>query len=94
MRVGQAELDGGYLVSGLASFLDNAVTPCVVLEYSGQDATIALVSSLARQLHTVGTGNIAVWLGYSGSHARAAVDQIIDVALDEHGLTVQAIFMP
>jgi AraC-like DNA-binding protein len=94
MRVGQAELDGGYLLSGLASFADDAVTPCVVLEYSGRDATIALVDSLARQLRSVGTEDVAVWLVYSGSHARSAVDQIIDVAHDEHGLMVQAILMP
>ncbi|KAA0079752.1 AraC family transcriptional regulator [Mycolicibacterium sp. P9-64] len=94
MRVGHAELESGYLVRGLASFLDNAVTPCVVLEYAGRDATIELVNSLARQLRTVETDDIAVWLVYSGSHARPAVDQIIDAAHDEHGLTVQAILMP
>ena len=70
MRVGQADLDGGYLLSGLASFADDAVTPCVVLEYSGRDATLALVKSLARQLRSVGTDDVTVWL---------------DVAHDEHG---------
>jgi AraC-like DNA-binding protein len=30
MRVGQAELEHDYLLSGLASFVDTAVTPCVV----------------------------------------------------------------
>jgi hypothetical protein len=70
------------------------VTPCLVLEYSGRDATSALINSLARQLRSVGADEVAVWLVYSGSHAQSAVDQIIDVAYDEHGLTVQAILMP
>jgi AraC-like DNA-binding protein len=94
MRVGHAEIDQGYLLSGLASFVGEAVTPCIVLEYSGRDATVTLVKSLARQLHSVGTEDVAVWLVYNGSHARQAVDEIIDVAHDEHGLTVQAILMP
>jgi hypothetical protein len=94
MRVGHAELEQGYLLSGLASFADEAVTPCVVLEYSGRDATVALVNSLAGQLRTIGTDGVAIWLVYSGSHARSAVDEIIDVAYDEHGLTIQAILMP
>jgi hypothetical protein len=37
---------------------------------------------------------VDVWLVYSGSRARSAIDEIIDVANDEHGLTVQAILMP
>ena len=94
MRVGHAELESGHLLSGLSSFVDSAVTPCLVLEYSGRDATSALINSLARQLRSVGADGVAVWLVYSGSHARSAVDQIIDVAHDEHGLTVQAILMP
>jgi AraC-like DNA-binding protein len=94
MRVGQAEIDRGYLLSGLASCVGEAVTPCVVLEYSGRDATLALVDSLARQLRSIGTEGVAVWLIYGGSHARAAVDEIVDSAYDEHGLTVQAILMP
>jgi hypothetical protein len=94
MRVGHAELESGHLLSGLSSFVDSAVTPCLVLEYSGRDATSALINSLARQLRSVGADEVAVWLVYSGSHAHAAVDQIIDVAHDEHGPTVQAILMP
>ena len=94
MRVGHAEIDRGHLLSGLASFVGEAVTPCIVLEYSGRDATASLVKSLARQLRSVGADDVAVWLVYNGSHARQAVDQIIDVAHEEHGLTVQAIFMP
>ncbi|HEX7825420.1 MAG TPA: hypothetical protein VF477_10995, partial [Mycobacterium sp.] len=94
MRVGQAEIDGGYLLSGLSSFVDEAVTPCVVLEYSGREATAALVNSLAGQLRSIGTDGVAVWLVYGASHARSAVDEIIDLANDEHGLTVQAILMP
>jgi glyoxylate utilization-related uncharacterized protein len=78
----------------LSSFVDSAVTPCLVLEYSGRDATSALINSLARQLRSVGADGVSVWLVYSGSHARSAVDQLIDVARDEHGLTVQAILMP
>ena len=94
MRVGQAEIDRGYLLSGLALFVGEAVTPCVVLEYSRRDATLALIDSLARQLRSIGTEGVAVWLIYGGSHARAAVDEIVDSAYDEHGLTVQAILMP
>jgi hypothetical protein len=32
----------------LSSFVDSAVTPCLVLEYSGRDATSALISTRSR----------------------------------------------
>lgn len=91
MRIGPAEVESGYLLSGLASFEDIHVTPCLVLEYSSREATLALIAAVARQLHEIGRNEVPVWLMYCGLHARDAVDQLIDVARDEYGLAVQAI---
>ena len=92
MRVGHAELENAMMRSGLASLSEAGVTPCIVVEYTGRDSTAALLDAVARQVRDLSLGTVAVWLVYSGAHARTAVDDVIDTQL-QHGLDIQPVLM-
>jgi AraC-like DNA-binding protein len=94
MRVGAAELDGDHLLEGLASFRGIDSTPCLVVEYSGRDSTIAALAKLAALLRRVDAVDVDVWLCYNGLRLRDAVDTVIDAAEHDHGLPVQAVMVP
>lgn len=93
MRIGHTELENGVMSSGLASFSDAGVTPCVVVEYTGKDSTAALLDALAQQMHELSLDAVPMWLVYSGVHARGAVDNLIDDAHLRHGLDIQPVLM-
>lgn len=93
MRIGPTEVSGHHLVQGIGSFATINATPCLVLEFSDRQGTLELISALAGQLRELPDVDVAIWLTYSALHAQSVVDDVIDVARDEHGLTVQAILM-
>ncbi|KAA0092063.1 AraC family transcriptional regulator [Mycolicibacterium sp. P1-18] len=93
MRIGHAELENGMMRSGLTSLSEAGVTPCIVVEYNGRDATAALLDAVARQLRDLSVGTVPMWLVYSGIHARMAVDGLVDDAHTRHGLDVQPVLM-
>ncbi|MCV7424456.1 AraC family transcriptional regulator [Mycobacterium yunnanensis] len=92
MRFGPAEVQGRGALSGLASFDQAGITPCIVVEYSGREATAFLIDALATQLRDAGLTTVPVWLSYSGIHARGAVDCLVDDAHTRHDLDIQPVF--
>lgn len=94
MRIGSAELESGFLLSGLSSFASAGVSPCLVLEYAGRDATGALIADLAARLREVNALGLPIWLVYNGLHLRTAIDEIVGTASQAHGLSVQAVLVP
>jgi len=92
MRFGPAELENGAALSGLASFEQAGVTPCIVVEYAGREATASVIDALAGQLQDVELATVPVWLTYRGLHARDAVDDLVDDAHARHHLDIQPVF--
>lgn len=93
MRIGRTELEEGVMGRRLASFSDAGVTPCIVVEYVGRDATAALLDALVRQLRDLNLDALPMWLVYSGVHARQTVDDLVDDAHIRHGLDIQPVLM-
>lgn len=93
MRVDVNGLDGDDLLEGLASLSEIDATPCLVVEYSGPESTIAALAKLAALLRRVGDVEVDVWLFYSGIRARDAVDAVIAAVERDHGLPVQPIMV-
>jgi len=93
IQVNGDDLAADYLLDGLDSFDQIAATPCLVLEYSTQTATLGLISNLAQRLG--GRRNRpAIWLTYGSIHERSGVDQVVIRARDDHRLQVQPIMVP
>jgi len=93
MRIGRTELENGVVGRGLASFSDAGVTPCIVVEYTGRDSTAALLEALAEQMRDLGVDGVPMWLVYSGVHARAAVDDVVDASQLRYGLDIQPVLI-
>jgi AraC-like DNA-binding protein len=94
IRVEQADLDGGYLIDGLASFDQINTKPCLVLEYSTKAATVTLIEALAARLSAASVPDPAFWLAYRAIHDRAGVDDVVMHASATLGLDVTPILMP
>jgi AraC-like DNA-binding protein len=93
LRIGQAEVDNGVLLSGLASFSDAGVTPCLVVEFAGRESTAALLDAVSVALEDGGMSGVPIWLVYSGGHARAVVDHLANDAHTRHGLDIQPVLV-
>ncbi|WP_441960669.1 AraC family transcriptional regulator [Mycolicibacterium houstonense] len=92
IRIDMSDLEDGHLVNGLPSFEQIHATACLVLGFSSKAATLALVDALAKQLPD--TRQAPIWLTYGAIHDRGSVDDVLAHAEAEHGLQVQAIFIP
>jgi AraC-like DNA-binding protein/mannose-6-phosphate isomerase-like protein (cupin superfamily) len=93
IQLGVEDLASDYLLDGLDSFDQIDATPCLVLEYSTQAATMELLSTLARRLHAH-RSRPAIWLTYGAIHDRSGVDHVVTRARDDHGLQLQPIMLP
>lgn len=93
IRVDPDDVGAGRLLDGLASFVSIGAVPCLVVAFAGTAATLRVVEQLAARLPEAAVTGTVVWLTYPGLHARAAVDRIVEIADERHGLTVQAILV-
>jgi AraC-like DNA-binding protein len=93
IQVGADDLAADYLLDGLDSFDQIGATPCLVLEYSTQAATLELLSTLASRLASRRT-RPAIWLTYGAIHDRGGVDHVVTRAREDHGLQLQPIMLP
>ena len=93
IKVSPGDIDTSYLLEGLTSFTLINATPCLLLEFSGKAAALDLLDKLAAKLRVADVDDPVIWLLCPGLHARAAVDQVVDIAHDRHGLAVQVILM-